>query len=741
VIAIGVSGGADVVMSKVSKNPSLPSGEAQLPSLPHVDALVLLPSYVKSLEQLTRRQPSLTAQVFRVLQRFLWDMRLLERSPLQSSRRNVYHTRIDDEKRLIDEPLETEGERAVALLHVGHHDAAIRWACAYDGDTAQAARRAAEELRRDALLPDSAALEGTSVMDSDTKPWQYTPGQYGELLKDEDLERHRVDPSFWNTVRCTADATPLEDLGLPAEVASALESTYINRLPSAPLIVPPPAVDEPAPLRITADQLPALLRTPLRRLLTRLTSEQRRLATRTSDGLLIVKGAAGTGKTVIGVRRLEHWLRQLDLFEERKLLYTCYNISLAGAVRQMINDTLPPHDAERIEVVNVNKLLARWIKERERKETRHEYRALMDLVPILAEARAHIGQPNSLRSWTDLDVLTEITEIIYGRAIPNLKVYLEIERTGRGRALAASARRDLWEVYRAFRHLCMKRNVEPWDNQAAHAIERLTAKPPSAPLYAGVVIDEVQDLSPAVLRAVLAAQCGDESRLVVLGDAAQNVYRNTFRWKDTGLRVTGGNSVILRRAHRSTGAIIAAAAPLVSSETDLDPSDLVLPEGANDADAPLPVVRRFNTRRAEIEGMATAIAAIVEDGVQPSSVGVLTDDDELRRAIRSLLHDLGCPVEDYLKPGQAKGIDISAPSVKLLSLGSAKGLEFSALFILGVTELAFPSDPSDPDAASRARRNLYTAMMRSAWSVVLSADRANASGLLDVLGPCHREDG
>jgi hypothetical protein len=727
-------------MSIIPTAPSPPSGEPPVPSLPHVDALVLLPSYVKSLEHLTRRQPGLMASVFRVLQRFLWDMRPLQRSPLKGSRRDVYHTRVDDEKRLIDEPLETRGERAVALLYVGHHDAANRWGCEYDGDTATAARRAGEELRREAPSPEPTPADAAASSMSDTTDWRYAPGQYGAVLSKDDFERHGVDRRLWDAVRCASDVTPLTELGLAPESASALEHAYLNRLPSAPLHVPPPAVDEPAPLRITADQLPALLRTPLRRLLTRLTPEQRRLATRASDGLLVVKGAAGTGKTVIGVRRLEFWLRQLELFEKRRLLYTCYNISLAGAVRQMIDDTLPPSEAERIEVVNVHKLLARWIKEREPRGTRHEYRALPDLVPILAEARAFIGQPASLRSWTDLDVLTEITEIMYGRAIPNLAAYLKIERSGRGRALAAAARRDLWEVYRAFRHLCKKRQVEPWDYQAAHALERLTAQPPDSPLFAGVVIDEVQDLSPAVLRAVLAAQCGDESRLVVLGDAAQNVYRNTFRWKDTGLRVTGGNSAILRRAHRSTGAVIAAAAPLVTSSTEWDPGDLVLPEGEDEADAPLPVVRRFGTRRAEVEGMAAAIAAIVEDGVTPSAVGVLTDDDDLRRALGVWLHDLGCPVEDYQKPGQAKGIDISAPSVKLLSLGSAKGLEFSALFIPGVTEMAFPSDDRDADAASRARRNLYTAMMRSAWSVVLSADRANASGLLGVLGPCQLED-
>lgn len=57
---------------------------------------------------------------------------------------------------------------------------------------------------------------------------------------------------------------------------------------------------------------------------------------------MVVKGAAGTGKTIVGVRRIEWLLHQPGLFAEPKpILYVCYNQVLRQAVLSMLGISCP----------------------------------------------------------------------------------------------------------------------------------------------------------------------------------------------------------------------------------------------------------------------------------------------------------------------------------------------------------------------------------------------------------------
>lgn len=79
-----------------------------------------------------------------------------------------------------------------------------------------------------------------------------------------------------------------------------------------------------------------------------------------------------------------------------------------------------------------------------------------------------------------------------------------------------------------------------------------------------------------------------------------------------------------------------------------------------------------------------------------------------------------------------KSLDISEPTVKLVTTFSAKGIEFPCVFICGVTEALYPTS-GEPEECDKAARVLYTAMLRSAWRLTLSAVEEEASGLLHAV--------
>jgi superfamily I DNA/RNA helicase len=435
----------------------------------------------------------------------------------------------------------------------------------------------------------------------------------------------------------------------------------------------------------------------------------------------VVRGAAGSGKTIVGVRRIERIIRQRDLLDTRPVLFTCYNKVLAHAVRQMLEATLGQDlGAANVHVVTAFKLMSELQMELEGKR----FARLVPpykLLQHLRAARRTVTAP-SLAAWTDEHILDEILEVVFGRGITSQAAYVEADRTGRGRQhrLDTTNRRLVWKIYRAFRDECDRAGLAPWDQLPARVLGLLEKAPRKEAAYAAIVVDEAQDLPPSIIRVLLQLQAGQDRNMVILGDAAQNVYRSSFRWAHTGLKVAGGQVATLRRCFRSTPSIIGAATPLISCQDKRLEDDLTLPEPWGETGPPVEV-RKFKSQSEELQAIAQEIALQIEGGVPPSSIGVLCDEAAARKELSGLLAMLDCRTEDYFKDDGAKFIDIFDPSVKLLTSASSKGLEFQLLFIPAVNEVRYPSEDEDGETADRARRSLYTAMARCAYDLRLSS--------------------
>ena len=72
-------------------------------------------------------------RVERIITLYLTDISALTRTPLRSARRDVMHTRVSHDIRIVD-CASTERPDAVILLYIDHHDIANRWGTEYEGD-------------------------------------------------------------------------------------------------------------------------------------------------------------------------------------------------------------------------------------------------------------------------------------------------------------------------------------------------------------------------------------------------------------------------------------------------------------------------------------------------------------------------------------------------------------------------------------------------------------------------------
>lgn len=712
--------------------------------------------YLESLERLARRQPVLKQRVRRVLERYYDRPESLQRTIIHNPKRRVFHTRVDDEKRIVDEPLDPSRPNEVAILYVGHHDEANEWAAQYRGDTLKLIeratrlappRRGAQSGARRASYCDeqpacsrgpymALAVEESPGSKTSGRPRtaaRYPRGSFGEHISARKLRKLGVPPELVEAVLCSSAGADLIDSGLPEEVAERVYAWYQGRVPLPMVPRPVPALEPPEAIAVTRAELGTVLTLSLSQLLAALTEEQRALARRPNRNLYVVKGAAGSGKTVIGVRRIEYLRQQRQLFD-RPILFLCYNKVLANAARQMIADTLGESlEQAGVEVWAAYELLASLQAELGLTPPRERYVGPERLLPLLARAR-RADSASLLADWTDRALLDEILEVIYGRGLSTLADYRVTNRRGRGRALRREGRHRaaIWAVHERLRALCDQHGIAPWDDLPVRVLRHLVTYPPAEPRYSALVIDEAQDLLPSIFQVLLRLQAGRDENMLVLGDAAQNVYRSGFRWGHTGLNVSPGQVTYLRRCFRSTPSIIGAATPLIGTQQRRLEGDLVVPEGGGDP-GPAVEVTFHQTLEDELDAVALSIADRIAAGLSPSLIAVLIDDKRVRAKLRGKLDELEVRSEDFTKSRADRRIDIFDQSVKLLTVASAKGIEFQVTYVPLVTETNFPSGDDDGETADRARRILYTAMTRCAWELRLSAHGSSRSALLREL--------
>ena len=96
--------------------------------------------------------------------------------------------------------------------------------------------------------------------------------------------------------------------------------------------------------------------------------DQRRVAYRDYNGPALVRGGAGTGKTVVAMHRAKHLADQIAADAARsseRVLFTTFTTNLAIDIRSNMKTLCPEHLEEtnpRIEVINLDRWVSRFLK-------------------------------------------------------------------------------------------------------------------------------------------------------------------------------------------------------------------------------------------------------------------------------------------------------------------------------------------------------------------------------------------
>ena len=462
--------------------------------------------------------------------------------------------------------------------------------------------------------------------------------------------------------------------------------------------------------KVAADELADLLARPIEDWMVYLDPGQQSLVDRVFVGPARVRGAAGTGKTVVALHRARRLARQ-----GHRVLFTTFVRSLPD-IYQEVFARFAPAEKSMVEFANVHRWATGFLH-------RHGVHLRVDVTAADAALRRACdrtltkGSPLTAAGLSRPYLRQEIEWVIKGRGLAGRDAYLALPRTGRGTPLPRELREQVWELYERYRADLSEQQVADFTDILIRAYE-VVRDLDERPLYDAVVIDESQDLTESAVR--LLAALVDPARpdcLLLVGDGQQSIYPGGFHLAAAGVDVRG-RSAVLTRNYRNTDQVYRTAATVVAGRP-FDDGDEELESERGRVELARTGPPPATVTAADLDGHDLALAAAIQDavaaGTGPGDLAVLVRTNAQVRHYTEQITGLGLPTQPL---GDYDGVPNEL--VKVGTYQRAKGLEFKQVFLPRLDADGLKDAPGrGEDGASYAeridqlRRLLFVAMTRA----------------------------
>ena len=453
--------------------------------------------------------------------------------------------------------------------------------------------------------------------------------------------------------------------------------------------------------------LASILAAPIEEWMSFLHPEQAGLVRRTFSGPSRIRGAAGTGKTVIALHRAAYLARS----KPGTVLFATYIKTLPAVLATLLR-RMAPEVADRVEFVSVHGFAARVLRER-------GIRCDIDLdgaEEAFAAAWNTVGRPGVLGSidakpgyWED-----ELRFVIKGRGLTRFDQYADLARVGRRRRLGIEHRRAVWELFVAYQEGLRSRGVCDFQDQVALADASLESLPIDG--YSAVIIDEAQDLSASAMSMFARLAPVGQDGLTLIGDGQQTIYPGGFSLSELGISLAG-RGVVMTTNYRNTAEILRFASSMVAGDefADIDGSTDRAAELTASRSGQHPVIRTFARHgTAHDDALVQRIESVrPETGTGYGGIAVLGLANWQVKSAAAALTRAGVPwmaLADYDGTPTEK--------VKVGTVKRAKGLEFAQVLLPRVKLSlldpdAAPIDDAQAERRQLERRELFVAMTRA----------------------------
>lgn len=489
------------------------------------------------------------------------------------------------------------------------------------------------------------------------------------------------------------------------------------------------------------DELQKVLDEPLEFWRVFLHPSQRKLVDRRWNGPVLVRGGAGTGKTVVAMHRARYLADRLNVTKDKlgKILFTTFTSNLAADVQSNLTNLCSTEQMARIEVLHLDA----WVTDFLRRQGYKREILYSDDQRQKDAWDAALQSHGSNIGLSPCFLKDEWRQIVQANGISDLPGYLRAQRAGRGTPIDRKTREKVWAVFAAYRARLDEEELSEPEDAYRHAREILLAKPTMLP-YRGIVVDEAQDLGAEAFRllaelAPKAEGVAAPDSIFVVGDAHQRIYGRRAGLTKCGINVRGRSRKLLI-CYRTSDEIRRFAEAIIQGVTvdDLDDATDNLKGYRSLFHGPEPEIAVSSSSDDQIAALVQWIERCKADGIDESEVCVLARTNELVKAAADALKARDLKVS-LLARKQAD--DRRRPGIRLGTMHRAKGLEFAAVAIVDANEDVIPPRwliEGAPDAAIRkslvdAEKALLHVSATRAKKRLLVATSGPASDLITVL--------
>ncbi len=467
-----------------------------------------------------------------------------------------------------------------------------------------------------------------------------------------------------------------------------------------------------------------------------------------SDGPYLIKGSAGTGKTLVGLYHIRDLIvtrEAEDLLDERSTSYgvLTYTSALADANNVALRAITPTSAHRLIKSVHLDVISAALVRSALGKAP-----SFLSVEGISNWIRQEVLEGYDLPAQVVATVeklgcdyvAQEIEQVIHGNGLSAPEEYVGVDRSGRKRPLRKDERQHIWTVHECLKEVCRKKDAYTWEEGHQIALKHQRANP-ALPRFSALFVDEAQDLSK-VSRLLCLALVSSPKYLVFAADTAQSIYTLPVSWKSVDPVVfanQGRRSVMLTRGYRSTRQISQAINPLrfdPGDEEDRSLSSTPVIEGPLPKWLQAPIAEHAALVCAEIRRL-TAPPARTSLG----QIAVIVRTTAQAERYCAALQAAGLAAQIIQKHST---IDLDAHHVHLLKAHSSKGFGFPIAIVPEVSAETYPDRLAigrAKDAQQREqivdleKRLLYVALSRASRRLYLLSDSSKSCELLSALRP------
>jgi len=409
----------------------------------------------------------------------------------------------------------------------------------------------------------------------------------------------------------------------------------------------------------------------------------------------MVRGGAGTGKTVVAMHRAKYLADQLTADPQnagQKILITTYTTTLAKDIENNLKTLCPEYvsgSAPRIEVINLDRWAVQYLKKKQ--FNRRVVSTAADeqhIEGLWDEVFESLILPSGL---SEAFIKAEWEQIIQAKGIDDLADYIRASRVGRGTPLNRAKRKTLWNYFALFRAKLIQSGLVERDDVYREAIPLLRAEPGKLGYYS-VIVDEAQDMGEQAFRLIRSiipeAQNNDKNSIFIVGDAHQRIYNRRASMSSCGINIIG-RSRKLRLNYRTTHEIRAWAVAVLKgiSVDDLDEGKDSLDGYVSLARGMPPQLNGYGTDSEELAALAQWIDELPSDKIADNEIGILCHTNKQLQLVEDCFSTRGIST---LKLSTDKADERGKPGVRLCTMHRAKGLEFKAVAIPFMSNNQFP---------------------------------------------------